>query len=220
MQIRVLLIHESPLLGAALRALLETQAQLEVIGLTPAASAALGLARATHPHIVLLDLAGAASGWLDLIPALLDVSPSSRVLVLLPHDDLELQRQAVRRGALGVVCMSEVPERLFRAITKVHAGEVWLSRAALADVLTHLHAPRPVVTDPEAQKLAALTPREREVIALLGTGLKNKPLAESLAITETTVRHHLTAIFTKLGVTDRVELIIYAYRYGLARPLV
>jgi DNA-binding NarL/FixJ family response regulator len=72
--------------------------------------------------------------------------------------------------------------------------------------------------DPEAEKIARLTNREREVVALIGEGLKNKDIADRLFISETTVRHHLTSIFDKIGVSDRVELLIYAYRHGLANP--
>ena len=77
---------------------------------------------------------------------------------------------------------------------------------------------RIIITDPERVKIDALTEREREVTSLIGEGLKNKQIADRLLISETTVRHHLTSIFGKLGVSDRLELIIYAYRYGLAEP--
>ncbi len=73
-------------------------------------------------------------------------------------------------------------------------------------------------TDPETDKIAALTEREREVTSLIGEGLKNKQIADRLLISETTVSHHLTSVFGKLGVSDRLELIIYAYRHGLAAP--
>jgi two-component system nitrate/nitrite response regulator NarL len=89
----------------------------------------------------------------------------------------------------------------------------------MACVLTSLARGRvPQAVDPEAAKIALLPEREREVIGLVGAGLKNKHIAERLSITERTVRHHLTSIFSKLGVADCLELVIYAYRYGLATP--
>jgi DNA-binding NarL/FixJ family response regulator len=80
-----------------------------------------------------------------------------------------------------------------------------------------LRSAQPSASDPEAAKLATLTEREREVITLVGKGLRNKQIAEQLFISEATVRHHLTAIFAKLKVADRLELVIYAYRHGLAK---
>jgi DNA-binding NarL/FixJ family response regulator len=119
---------------------------------------------------------------------------------------------------MGLVTKDEPTEVLLQAIAKVHAGEVWLERRLLASVLceiTRNSEVRPV--DPEALKIAALTGREREVIALVGQGYKNRHIANQLYIAEATVRHHLTSIFAKLQVTDRLELVIYAYRHGLTR---
>ncbi|HWP41952.1 MAG TPA: response regulator transcription factor, partial [Blastocatellia bacterium] len=91
--------------------------------------------------------------------------------------------------------------------------------ATMAGVLSEMvRASKPKEADPESSKIASLTEREREVVALVGEGLKNKQIADRLFISETTVRHHLTSIFDKLGVSDRVELLIYAYRHGLADP--
>jgi DNA-binding NarL/FixJ family response regulator len=89
--------------------------------------------------------------------------------------------------------------------------------ARVLSQLTHPQQAQPLT--PEEERIAALTKREREVITLVGEGLRNKQIAERLYISEATVRHHLTAIFAKLDVADRFELVIYAYRYGLAKPL-
>jgi len=109
-------------------------------------------------------------------------------------------------------------EILLKAIEKVHAGEVWLERSMIAAVLSEMtrkNERKP--TNPEAANIATLTPREREVITLIGEGLRNKQIAQRLFISETTVRHHLTSIFSKLHVSERLELVIYAYRHGLAK---
>jgi DNA-binding NarL/FixJ family response regulator len=118
---------------------------------------------------------------------------------------------------MGLVLKEKAAEVLLQAIEKVRAGEVWLDGAMIASVLremTHTREAQPV--NPKSARLALLTEREREVIALVGQGLRNKQVAERLFISETTVRHHLTAIFAKLEVADRLELVIYAYRHGLA----
>ena len=106
---------------------------------------------------------------------------------------------------------------LLQAIEKVSAGEVWIERSMMAEVLNGLaRAGQAQEADPEAAKIAKLTAREREVIALVGEGLRNQQIADRLYICETTVRHHLNAIFTKLKVSDRLALLMYAYRHELA----
>ena len=110
-------------------------------------------------------------------------------------------------------------ETLLHAITQVRAGEVWLEPTMIARVLGELTRPQPAPqVSAEAANIAKLTEREREVITLVGEGLRNKHIAARLYISEATVRHHLTAIFAKLDVSDRFELAIYAYQHGLAKP--
>jgi two-component system nitrate/nitrite response regulator NarL len=108
---------------------------------------------------------------------------------------------------------------LISAIERVNAGEAWLDPSLMADVLSDMtRSSKPKKPDLVAEQIASLTNREREVITLVGEGIKTKQIAGRLFISETTVRHHLTSIFDKLGVADRVELLIYAYRNGLASP--
>jgi DNA-binding NarL/FixJ family response regulator len=122
-------------------------------------------------------------------------------------------------GAVGIVRKEKAAEVLISAVERVHKGEAWLDPSLMADVLSDMtRSAKGKKPDPEAQKIAALTNREREVIALVGEGIKSKEIAGRLFISETTVRHHLTSIFDKLGVADRIELLIYAYRHGLASP--
>jgi DNA-binding NarL/FixJ family response regulator len=118
---------------------------------------------------------------------------------------------------MGLVLKEKAATVLLQAIEKVHAGEVWLEGAMIASVLREMTQTRETrQTNPEAARIALLTEREREIVALVGQGLRNKQVAERLFISEVTVRHHLTAIFAKLRVADRLELVIYAYRHGLA----
>jgi two-component system nitrate/nitrite response regulator NarL len=110
-------------------------------------------------------------------------------------------------------------EALIEAIRNVHAGEMWLDSSMTTSLFGEIfRADELRNADPESDKIATLTGREREVVALICEGLKNKQIGERLFISEITVRHHLTSIFDKLGVTDRVGLVIYAYRRGLAKP--
>jgi len=106
---------------------------------------------------------------------------------------------------------------LVKAIERVHAGEAWLDRSTTASLLLELSPRnRAAKPDPELAKIASLTEREREVIKLVGKGLKNKQIAEKLFISNITVHHHLTSIYSKLDVSDRLDLLIYSYRNGLA----
>jgi two-component system nitrate/nitrite response regulator NarL len=216
--IRVLIIDDQAIVSTSLRLLLESSPCLKVVGITSNAYDAFSAARIEHPDIILLDIDLGDTCGLDWLPDLLSAAPKARVIVLTGIRDPETHRQAVRLGALGLVTKDEATEVLMQAIAKVHAGEVWLDRKLLASVLcgiTRSGKAQPV--DPEALKIATLTSREREVIALVGQGCRNKQIADRLCIAEATARHHLTSIFAKLGVTDRLELVIYAYRHGLTR---
>jgi two-component system, NarL family, nitrate/nitrite response regulator NarL len=215
--IKILIIDDQPIVSACLRLLLESEPWLKVVGETPKAFDAFTIARDEQPDIILLDIDLGDTDGLDLLPELLSAAPQARVVILTGMRDPEIHRRAVRLGAMGLVTKNEPTEVLLQAIAKVHAGEVWLDRRLLASVLgeiTRTGKAQPV--DPEALKTTTLTPREREVIVLVGQGYRNRQVAERLCIAEPTVRHHLTSIFAKLEVTDRLELVIYAYRHGLA----
>jgi two-component system nitrate/nitrite response regulator NarL len=216
--IRILIIDDQAIVSTCLRLLLESRPWLKVVGETPKAFDAFIAAREEHPDIILLDIDLGDTDGLDLLPDLLSVAPQARVVVLTGIRDPEIHRRAVRLGAMGLVTKDEPTEVLLQAIAKVHAGEVWLDRTLLASVLSEMtRNGKAYPVDPEVLKMATLTPREREVIALVGQGYKNRQVAGRLCIAEATVRHHLTSIFAKLGVTDRLELVIYAYRHSLIR---
>jgi two-component system nitrate/nitrite response regulator NarL len=215
--IRVLLVDDHTLVRAGLRLLIERHPGFTVIGEAAVPSEALAAAVREHPDIILLDLDLGETNGLDLMPSLRAAVPEARVIILTGLRDPEMHRDAVRLGAVGIVLKDQATDVLCQAMVKVHAGGIWLESVLVARVLGEMTrgGGRPT-TDPEAMKLASLTAREREVIDLIGQGLKNRAIADRMCISEATVRHHLTSIFAKLGVLDRVELVIYAYRHGLA----
>jgi two-component system, NarL family, nitrate/nitrite response regulator NarL len=132
--------------------------------------------------------------------------------------DAQARHRAVHLGAMGLVEKEAAPEVLLKAVHKIRDGEVWLDRATTASVLAELsRSTEAARSDPEVPKIASLSARELEVVGLLGEGLGNKRIAERLCISETTVRHHLTSIFTKLDVHDRLELLLYAHRQKLIK---
>jgi DNA-binding NarL/FixJ family response regulator len=117
---------------------------------------------------------------------------------------------------MGVLMKESPPAVLLKAIQKVVAGEFWLDRRTTASLLIDMRrdANRSVEKAP-VNKLARLSEREREVVSLVGEGLRNKQIAERLRISESTVRHHLTSVFDKLEVSDRLELVVYSFQNGL-----
>jgi len=216
--IRLVIIEDHVMVRTALRVFFDQRPRLRVVGEAADRAAALAVAAREQPDIILLDLALGDTSGLDLLPELCTAASAARVLILTGVTDPDLHRQAVSRGAVGLVRKGQSIEVLLQAIEKVHQGEVWLDPALIADVLSDMRRHRNGGrSNPEEATIAALTAREREVIALVGEGLRTKQLAQRLFISEATVRHHLSSIFSKLGVADRLELVIYAYRHGLAQ---
>jgi len=195
--------------------LIEHDQQMQVVAQAGNRAEALERAATSRPDVIILDLLLGEEDGLSFLPELCQVSPNSRVLVLTGVQSSDAHRRAIRRGAMGIVLKEHAADQLLKAIKKVHEGEVWIERSMMGSMIQELNKPAPV--DPEVSKIESLTDREREVIALVGEGLKNKQVGERLFISETTVTHHLSSVFSKLEVSDRLELIIYAFRHGLAK---
>ena len=214
--IRVFIVDDHAVMRVGLRLLLESHVGLTVVGEAATCTEMLEAVGCAQPDIVLLDLDLGGESAVDSIPVLLAAAPGAAVLILTGVRDPDLHRQAVRLGARGLVLKEKAPEILLQAIAKVHSGEVWIERTMMAQVLDEMTcaqaAPQPT---PEVARIITLTARERIIITLIGEGLRNRQIADRLCISETTVRHHLTAIFDKLGVADRLELVVYAYRHNL-----
>ena len=216
--IGILLVDSQTLLRAGLRLVLETESKFAVVGEASSREEALEGAR-LRPDIIILNLNSDGESDLDLLSDLSINAEGSRVLVLISDFDLELRRRIVRFGVKGLVQKTESPDRLIAAVKSVYAGEVWLDPRTVSHVLDDLLQAGDVKqTDRVLDNGVRLTGRERDIIALIGEGLKNKQIAERLCISEPTVRHYLTSIFEKVGVKDRQGLIVYAYQRGLAKP--
>ena len=213
--IRIMIVDDHALIRAGLRMLIEQDERIKVVAMVGNSSDAFERAAADCPDIIILDLVLGEEDGLTLLPALREKSPKSRVLVLTGVLNPDAHRAAFRKGAMGIVLKEHAADLLLKAIQKVNEGEVWIDRWMMGTMIQELS--RPNQTDPEDTKMEALTTREREVIGLVGEGLKNKQIADRLFITETTVTHHLSSVFSKLDVSDRLELTIYAFRHGLAK---
>lgn len=213
--IRVLIVDDHAIVRAGLRMLIDQHPAMKVIGVAGNRSEALALATKEQPNVILLDILLGDEDGLSFLPELREAARNTRVLVLTGLRSSESQRRAMLAGAMGVVLKEHAAEVLLKAIQKVHQGEVWLDRLIMGSVLDEItQAPE---VDAEKSKIDSLTVREREVIALIAEGLKNKQIGQRLFITETTVTHHLSSIFSKLDVSDRLELVIYAFSRNLAK---
>ena len=216
--IEIVIIDPDKLVREGLRRLMLDRPTLKIIGEAEHRSEALSLVKEVQPDIILLELSLGIENGLDVLSALLMVSSQFRVIVLTNVKDSEKHRKAMVLGAVGVVLKGSGSEVLFKAIEKVHAGEIWYDRSKMGGVFRDiLQSANHKNANPIASKIETLTPREHEVIALVSLGLKNRDIGERLFISETTVRHHLTSVFEKLEVSNRLELIIFAFGEGLAR---
>lgn len=215
--VRILLVDDHALVRTGLRMLIEQRAKFKVVAEAANAMEAVNSAERDQPDVILLDLDLGDQNGLDIIPKLRTVAEQARILILTGMDDPIYHQRAVRMGAVGIVEKGQAADILVNAIERVSEGEAWLTPNMIADVLLGLSRNNTVSADPEVEKIALLTERENDVIGLICEGLQNKSIAERLSISETTVRHHLTSIFAKLEVDNRLELVIYAYRHGLTK---
>jgi two-component system nitrate/nitrite response regulator NarL len=210
--IRIALVHDHALLREALRALINSNADLQVVGEAGHCTEVLNLVDTVKPDVIVVNLPKNHDQLLEVLPSL--TAPFfPRVLLLAEHGDWETSRLAIRLGASGVVNKNDSSEMLTKALRRVHAGELWLNRNMTAVVFEDL---RRGIATPEQ----SLSPREQEIVALVAQGFGTRKLASSLHISEKTVRNHLSSIYEKLGVSDRLELALFAIQQGLTQPKV
>ena len=212
--IRVLLIGNELLTRAGLRILLDSKPGLHVVGEVECSAGLSGAVRRTRPDIALLDPDDDPVSVIpNAVPALVRTTP---VIILTGASDSALVSSAFRHGGMGIVLKHQAPEMLVKAIWQVHGGAVWLDRRVTARLFSDLSEGGDSKRHTrEAARRAQITKRERQVIALVGTGMRNIQIAERLFISEVTVRNHLTSIFRKLEFTNRVQLVLYGLQQGL-----
>lgn len=216
--IRVLLVDDHLTMLWGLDKLIGSEApRMQVAGTARSCCEALSKVEELEPDVVLLDLDLGGESSLELIPALV-ANTVTRVLLLTAERDQKKLDQAVHNGARGVLRKDAPAEHVVKAIEKTHQGEFWLPRETLNRVFAEVMNPaRFKKPDPETEKQACLTAKERKIIQSIaqGTGILNKTLATQLFISEHTLRNHLTSIYQKLGVGNRLELYVYAVKHKL-----
>ena len=208
--IRVLVVDDHPVVREGLRSFLGSRHGLEVVGEAGDVDAAVTAAKALGPDVVLLDLVLPGGGGVAALPRLLAVSPTPRVIVLTSFGGDDQALAAVRAGANGWLGKDVPPSELESAIRTVHRGGSVLDPAVAGRVLGEVASPKG-----QADGLDQLTAREREVLALLGQGLSNRDLAARLFVAEKTVKTHVSAVLSKLHLSDRTQAALFAVRHGL-----
>jgi len=219
--IRVLLIddHQSFLWGMV--KLIESDSlNLKVLGTASDIAEALAILEREQPDVILLDIDLGGVNSLDSMP-LLRKSTGAMVLILTGARDAETHERAVLAGARGVVQKEAPAEMILKAIKKVHEGEIWLDRMTTARVFSKLLDHSNNQTSPEAIKIASLTAREREIIEVMTKQGRstNKQIAVHLNMSEHTLRNHLSSIYSKLEVENRLELVMYAVKHHISDAL-
>jgi DNA-binding NarL/FixJ family response regulator len=212
--IRVLIADDQDLIRTGFRLFLQTQDGIEVVGEAGDGFEALEQARALEPDVVLMDIRMPRMDGVEATARLARLDRAPRVLVLTTFDLDEYVFGALRAGAAGFLLKDASRERLVEAIRVVHAGEALLSPSVTRRLVEEFAASAGPVGPPPPE-LDELTPREREVLVLVGRGLSNGEIAERLVITEATVKSHFGRILLKLGLRDRVQAVVFAYEHGI-----
>lgn len=211
--IKILLIDDHTIVRIGIRMIIESREGYEVVGDVGSSVEALEIAARKQVDIILLDLNLGEESGLELIGQLTALQQSARVIVLTATANQSVLRSVVLAGARGLLHKGQTRDLLLRAIEKVHAGEVWLDRQMIAELIGELSGANRPAVDPEEVKIRSLTEREHEVVNLIFEGCSNRQIAQRLSISETTVRHHLSSVFSKLEVANRLALVVYAHRH-------
>ena len=217
-KIRIVIVDDHPIVREGLRRLLSLEADMEVVGQADNGRSALDLLEDVRPDILLLDLKLPGMDGLSVLQTLHRGPHKTRVVVLTASEDKNEWVQAMKLGCSGIVVKQTQPELIVKSIRKVYAGEIWLDSHTTAAVMRQFAAPGDAAAGNGkggGRERSPLSTREREIVALVAQGYKNKEMAEKMFISEQTVKNHLHNIFDKLGVSDRLELALYAIHKGL-----
>jgi two-component system nitrate/nitrite response regulator NarL len=219
-KIRIVVADDHPIFRDGLCRLLALEEDFEVVAQAQDGRQVLDVLQQYEPDILLLDLKMPGLDGLATLQRLQSGRNKTRVIVLTASDDKNEFVQAMKLGTSGIVLKQTATDLLIKSIRKVHAGEIWLDSHTTAAVIRQFvaadEAPNaPQTAAPRERERSPLSQREREIVALVAQGFKNKEMAEKMFISEQTVKNHLHNIFDKLGVSDRLELALYAIHNNL-----
>jgi two-component system, NarL family, response regulator LiaR len=210
--IRVLIVDDHSVVREGLRTFLELQDGLEVVGEAADGEEAIEAATRLRPDVILMDLVMPQLGGVAAMRRLREQLPDARIIVLTSFLDDDKLLPALRAGAAGYLLKNAEPHEIARAVRAAHAGEALLDPVVAARLVETLAA------DDGQEPLDRLTPREREVLILIGRGFSNKRIAGELELSEKTVKTHVGHVLAKLGVSDRTQAAVVAVRAGIVSP--
>lgn len=217
--IRLIIADDHPIFRDGLRRLLEAEPDLKVIGEARDGAEAVKLARQLRPDLMLLDLAMPHHPGLEALRELSTGGANSvRVILLTAAAEKNQIVEALQLGARGVVLKDSATQLLLKAVHTVMSGEYWVGRESVSNLVAYLRTLIESSGADARQKKFGLTPRELEIVSAVVAGFANKEIAGYFKISEDTVKHHLSNIFDKLGVSTRLELALFAVNQSL--PLI
>lgn len=211
--IRILVVDDHMVVRRGLVSLIESEDELEVVGQAADGLEAIEQAEKLRPDVVLMDVEMPRLNGLAALPRVLEKSPQSKVIILTTFADDERIFNALRSGASGYVLKDVAEHDLIESVRKVMRGEPALAPQVAQRLITGVSQPATRATDPAAN----LSERERQVLKLVGQGLSNKEIAHHLSFTESTAKAHVHSLLTKLSLSDRTQLALYAVRHGLEK---
>jgi DNA-binding NarL/FixJ family response regulator len=216
--IRILIADDHPIVRDGLKKLLTLEEDFEIVGEAADGCEVLDRVQELDPDVLLLDLRMPNLDGLSALQTLQQTNKRTRVIILTASEDKNEFVQAMKLGCSGIVLKQTAPELIVKSIRKVHGGEIWLDSHTTAAVMRQFAAPGEIGGGSgtgKSRERSPLSHREREIVQLVAQGYKNKEMAEKMFISEQTVKNHLHNIFDKLGVSDRLELALYAIHKGL-----
>ncbi|SJN09111.1 Putative two-component system response regulator [Leucobacter sp. 7(1)] len=221
MTVSVLIVDDQAMVRAGFAAILDAQPDLTVVGQAADGAEGVALSQRLRPDVVLMDVRMPELNGLEATRLLMSPPPRvdhvPRVVILTTFDLDEYVHDALAAGASGFLLKDAAPAELINAVRVVAAGDALLAPSVTKRLLQRFAEQRPT-NDEHALRLADLTDREREILVLIGQGFANPEIASELFIAEQTVKSHITRIFTKLHLRDRVQAVILAYDAGLVTP--
>ena len=210
--IRILIVDDHAIVREGQRALIDTEPGMELVGEAADGVQAVEMARSLQPDVILLDLLMPRKGGIEAAREIKEENPTARILVLTSFADDQKVYAAIKAGALGYLLKDASPQELLAAIREVYRGEPSMSPLIAQKLMREL-----VRSSSQPPTEQALTEREVEILTLVAQGLPNQEIAETLVISERTVRTHVSNILSKLHLANRTQAALYALREGLAR---
>ena len=213
--VRILIADDHPVFRHGLRMLLQAEPGMEVVGEAADGAEAVRLARELKPDVLMLNLAAEETSGSEVLRQIVDFSPPVRTILFTVAAKRQQIVQALQLGARGVLLEDESTQTVIQSIRMVMAGKYWISRENISDLVQVLRGSQKRSRKETKRMNRRLSARELQIVSAVVTGCMNRDIAQKFSLSEDTVKHHLTNIFDKLGVSNRLELAILALSRGL-----